>query len=53
MTVYPNADDKVPEVATADPADFAVAGPDVRLPGPDSSCPPLTAIRFAAAFEEA
>jgi len=53
VTVYPNADDKVPEVATADPADFAVAGPDPRLPGPDSACPPLTPIRFAAAFEEA
>ena len=42
-----------PEVAVVDPAAFAVAGPDPRLPGPDSACPPLTPIRFAAAFEEA
>ncbi|MFZ4607504.1 MAG: methylmalonyl-CoA mutase subunit beta [Caulobacter sp.] len=53
VTVFPNADDKVPEVAVVDPAAFAVAGPDPRLPGPDSSCPPLPSIRFAAAFEEA
>jgi methylmalonyl-CoA mutase len=36
-----------------DPAAFAVEVPDVRLPGPDSRCPPLTPIRFAAAFEGA
>jgi methylmalonyl-CoA mutase len=53
VTVFPNADDKAPEVAVVDPAAFAVAGPDPRLPGPDSSCPPLPSIRFAAAFEEA
>lgn len=53
VTVFPNADDKTPEVAVVDPAAFAVAGPDPRLPGPDSSCPPLPSIRFAAAFEEA
>lgn len=53
VTVFPNADDKTPDVAVVDPAAFAVAGPDPRLPGPDSSCPPLPSIRFAAAFEEA
>lgn len=53
VTVFPNADDKPPEVETPDPAAFAVAGPDVRLPGPDSRCPALTPIRFAAAFEGA
>jgi len=53
VTVFPNADDKPPEVETPDPAAFAVAGPDVRLPGPDSGCPALTPIRFAAAFEGA
>ena len=42
-----------PEVAVVDPAAFAVAGPDPRLPGPDCACPPLPSIRFAAAFEEA
>jgi methylmalonyl-CoA mutase len=53
VTAFPNADDKPAEVETSDPAAFAVEGPDVRLPGPDSSCPPLTPIRFAAAFEGA
>lgn len=53
VTVFPNAEDKTPEVAVVDPAAFAVAGPDPRLPGPDSACRPLTPIRFAAAFEEA
>jgi methylmalonyl-CoA mutase len=53
VTVFPNADDKVPEVETPDPAAFAVAAPDVRLPGPDSHCPALTPARFAAAFEGA
>ncbi len=53
VTVFPNADDKTPEVETPDPAAFAVAGPDPRLPGPDSRCPALVPIRFAAAFEGA
>ncbi|PHY17366.1 methylmalonyl-CoA mutase family protein [Caulobacter sp. BP25] len=53
VTIFPNADDKPPEVETPDPAAFAVAGPDVRLPGPDSKCQALTPIRFAAAFEGA
>jgi methylmalonyl-CoA mutase len=53
VTVFPNAQDKAPEVAIVDPAAFAVAGPNPRLPGPDSACPPLPSIRFAAAFEEA
>lgn len=53
VTVFPNAQDKAPEVAVVDLAAFAAAGPDPRLPGPDSTCPPLPSIRFAAAFEEA
>ncbi|HJV43684.1 methylmalonyl-CoA mutase family protein [Caulobacter sp.] len=53
VTVFPNADDKPPEVETPDASAFAVAAPDVRLPGPDGKCPPLTPIRFAAAFEGA
>lgn len=53
VTVFPNAHDKTPDVAVVDPAAFAVAGPDPRLPGPGSACPPLPSIRFAAAFEEA
>ncbi|WP_354069401.1 methylmalonyl-CoA mutase family protein [Caulobacter sp. 1776] len=51
VTVFPNADDKTPEVEPPDAV--AVAGPDVRLPGPDSHCPALTPVRFAAAFEGA
>lgn len=51
VTVFPNADDKTPEVET--PEAVAVAAPDVRLPGPDSHCPALTPVRFAAAFEGA
>jgi methylmalonyl-CoA mutase len=53
VTVFPNAQDKAPEVAVVDLAALAAAGPDPRLPGPDSTCPPLPSIRFAAAFEEA
>lgn len=51
VTVFPNADDKTPEVET--PEAVAVNAPDVRLPGPDSHCPALTPVRFAAAFEGA
>ncbi len=53
VTVFPNADDKTPEVEAPDASAFAKTGPDVRLPGPDSRCPPLTPVRFAAAFEAA
>lgn len=53
VTAFPNAEDTSPDVAVVDPAAFAVAAPDPRLPGPDSSCPALPSIRFAAAFEEA
>ncbi|ALL12854.1 methylmalonyl-CoA mutase family protein [Caulobacter henricii] len=53
VTVFPNAEDKPAEVETVDSSAFAVEGPDPRLPGPDSHCPPLTPIRFAAAFEGA
>lgn len=53
VTVFPNADDKAAEVEAVEPSAFAVEGPDPRLPGPDSHCPPLTPIRFAAAFEGA
>jgi methylmalonyl-CoA mutase len=40
-------------VETPDAAAFAVAGPEVRLPGPSAACPPLTPMRLAAALEEA
>ena len=51
VTAFPNADDKPAEVATPVIADFAIEGPSTRVPGPDSKCPPLLPIRFAAAFE--
>ncbi|CAN5418514.1 methylmalonyl-CoA mutase subunit beta [soil metagenome] len=51
VTAFPNADDKPAEVATPDLSDFALEGPSTRVPGPDSKCPPLIPIRFAAAFE--
>ncbi len=51
VTVFPNADDKTPEVETPDAV--AVTGPDTRLPGPDGQCPALMPVRFAAAFEAA
>ncbi|MBU4435556.1 MAG: methylmalonyl-CoA mutase, partial [Alphaproteobacteria bacterium] len=41
VTVFPNADDKAAEIESVDPSAFAVGGPDPRLPGPDSHCPPL------------
>ena len=53
VTVFPNADDKAAEIESVDPSAFAAEGPDPRLPGPDSHCPPLPPIRFAAAFEGA
>ena len=53
VTAFPNAEDKAPEVAVVDAAAFATGAPDPRLPGPDSTCPALPSIRFAAAFEEA
>jgi methylmalonyl-CoA mutase len=53
VTAFPNADDKPVEVATPKAADFAVDPPSARVPGPDSRCPPLTPIRFSAAFEGA
>lgn len=53
VTAFPNADDKPPEVETPDVSAFAVEGPDARLPGPDSHCPALAPLRFAAAFEGA
>lgn len=51
VTAFPNADDRTPEVERPDA--FSVSAPDVRLPGPDSRCPALTPVRFAAAFEGA
>jgi methylmalonyl-CoA mutase len=54
VTVFPNADDKPVDVETPDLAAIGQGeAPDPRLPGPDGKCPPLTPIRWAAAFEEA
>ncbi|MDO8295642.1 MAG: methylmalonyl-CoA mutase family protein [Caulobacter sp.] len=51
VTVFRDAEARPVEVETAEPV--AVAGPQVRLPGPDSVCPPLTPARLSVAFEEA
>jgi len=51
VTVFPSAD-KTP-VPVESPAAVAVAAPPVRLPGPDSRCPPLTPIRLVEPFEAA
>jgi methylmalonyl-CoA mutase len=53
VNAFPNADQTPAEVEAPDAFAFAVEGPDPRLPGPASSCPPLTAMRLSAALEEA
>ncbi len=52
-SVYRNPQEEAVAIDPIDPGPFAVASPDVRLPGPDSYCPPLAAWRAAAAFETA
>ena len=53
LATFERKQDADAEVEAVEPSAFAVEGPDPRLPGPDSHCPPLTPIRFAAAFEGA
>jgi methylmalonyl-CoA mutase len=53
VTVYPNPAEAPVQVETPDAAAFAADAPSPRLPGPDAACPPLTASRTAAPFEEA
>ena len=47
VTDFRSADDTPPETAAETPRK---AGPDVRLPGPDTTCPPLTPWRFEEAL---
>jgi methylmalonyl-CoA mutase len=49
VTAFPPAKDTPVEVEIA--AANPVAAPSARLPGPDSSCPPLTPMRISEAFE--
>ena len=49
VTAFPPATDTPVEVEIA--AARAVDAPSTRLPGPDSSCPPLRPMRIAEAFE--
>lgn len=49
VTAFPPEKNTPPEVEIA--AARAVPAPSVRLPGPDSACPPLTPLRIAEAFE--
>jgi methylmalonyl-CoA mutase len=41
VTVFPNPSDTPPAVELVDTAEFAIDGPSPRLPGPDSTCPPV------------
>jgi len=49
VTAFPPAKEEPVEVEIA--AARAVQAPSTRLPGPDSSCPPLTPIRLSEPFE--
>ncbi|MDE2487269.1 MAG: methylmalonyl-CoA mutase [Alphaproteobacteria bacterium] len=49
VTAFPPEKDTPVEVERPTPK--SVAAPTPRLPGPDSHCPPLTAIRLAAPYE--
>lgn len=53
VNAFPNAVEAPVEVETPDPAAFAKPVPDLRIPGPSASCPALSAVRLAAAHEEA
>ncbi|HYE44928.1 MAG TPA: methylmalonyl-CoA mutase family protein [Caulobacter sp.] len=53
VNAFPNADETPAEVETPDAAAFALPVPDLRIPGPAASCPPLAPVRLAAALEEA
>ena len=51
VTVFPSADKTA--VTVEAPAAVAVSAPSTRLPGPDSTCPPLKPVRLAEPFEAA
>jgi methylmalonyl-CoA mutase len=51
VTAFPPAKDTPVEVEVA--AARPVQAPSTRLPGPDSACPPLKAMRIAEAYEAA
>jgi methylmalonyl-CoA mutase len=51
VTAFPPTQDAPAQVDT--PVRRAVEAPSARLPGPDSSCPPLAPIRLAASYEAA
>jgi methylmalonyl-CoA mutase len=53
VNAFPNAAETPAEVETPDVAAFALPVPDLRIPGPSASCPPLAPVRLAAALEEA
>lgn len=49
VTRFPNAKDEPPALETVEIS--VAAGPEVRRPGADSVCRPLTPVRWAEAFE--
>ena len=53
VNAFPNAAETPVEVETPDAGAFAKPVPELRIPGPVASCPPLTPVRLAAALEEA
>lgn len=53
VNAFPNAAETPAEVETPDPAAFALAVPELRIPGPSASCVALAPVRLAAALEEA
>jgi methylmalonyl-CoA mutase len=53
VNAFPNAAETPAEVETPDAGAFALPVPELRIPGPSASCPPLTPVRLAAALEEA
>jgi len=53
VNAFPNADQTPADFETPDASPFALPVPELRIPGPSASCPPLKPIRLAAALEEA
>lgn len=51
VSEFPNPLEAPVEVLTPNRAALAVQGPDGRVPGPDTACPPLVAYRASAAVE--
>jgi len=51
VSEFPNLDEAAVAVDPVDPAAFAVAAPDLLLPGPQARCPALAPVRLSEPFE--